>query len=181
MGEFFLGIRPPALRASDAERWWERDDLEARHPAAAIPMVLGQQQEMFDDAGQVTVPWAERPAPPAAEKPVESVARPTVVSVRAKSRATGRVVATTQAAARTRVAAIASAPSRTHHAMARQLVLSQSISSGREEARWFSVPQRALLPRYQLYEGAVGVMETRRGLVIAPPATRAQRGRAWFV
>ena len=67
-------------------------------------------------------------------------------------------------------------------AVARQLVLSQSISSGREESRWFSVPQRVLLPRFQLFEGADAVTEDETGrLRMGSPSTRAQRGRVWFV
>ena len=147
-------------------------------------MVLGHQEEMFDAAGQVAVPWADRapapeaPAPAAAETPV---VRQTIVSVRPRSRATGRTIVTTRVEAPVRVSAVATTPATALGVMARQLVVSQSISSGKEEARWFSVPQRALLPRIQLFEGSDAVTEDGGSLTIASPATRPQRGKVWFV
>ncbi len=144
-------------------------------------MGFGHQEEMFDAAGQVAVPWAE-PAPAAPVRTEPAVpARTTVVSVRSKSRTTGRVVATTHVAVPTRVSAVATTPATALGVMARQLVQSQSISSGREDARWFSVPQRALLPRLQLFEGASAVAEDHGTLRIGSPATRPQRGQVWFV
>ena len=80
-----------------------------------------------------------------------------------------------------RVSAVATTPATALGVMARQLVKSQSISSGKEEARWFSVPQRALLPRFQLFEGSDAVTEDGGSLTIASPATRPQRGKVWFV
>ena len=141
---------------------------------------------MFDAAGQVAVPWADRaPAPaveaPAPATPVAPSVRQTIVSVRPRSRATGRPVVTTRVEAPVRVSAVATTPATALGVMARQLVVSQSISSGKEEARWFSVPQRALLPRFQLFEGGDAVTEDGGSLTIASPATRAQRGRVWFV
>ena len=141
---------------------------------------------MFDAAGQVAVPWAARaPAPaveaPAPATPVAPSVRQTIVSVRPRSRATGRPVVTTRVEAPVRVSAVATTPATALGVMARQLVVSQSISSGKEEARWFSVPQRALLPRFQLFEGGDAVTEDGGSLTIASPATRAQRGRVWFV
>ncbi len=149
-------------------------------------MVLGQQGEMFDEFGQATIAPAERVAP-AAVKPEPAVARSparalpqTIVSVHARPRA--RTVVTTRAAAAPRVAALPrSAAPAARGAVARQLVMSQSISSGKEESRWFSVPQRVLLPRYQLFEGAEGVQEDAGGLRIASPSLRTQNGRVWFV
>lgn len=104
-----------------------------------------------------------------------------VVSVRSKSRTTARVVATTRMEVPTRVAAVAKTETTARGAVARHLVMSQSISSGQEESRWFSVPQRVLLPRFQLFEGADAVTEGPEGLRIGSPAMRAQRGRVWFV
>ena len=147
-------------------------------------MVLGHQQEMFDATGQVAVPWADRspaPAVPAPAAPAAPVVRSTIVSVRPRSRATGRAVVTTRVEAPVRVSAVATTPATALGVMARQLVKSQSISSGKEEARWFSVPQRALLPRFQLFEGADAVTEDGGSLTIGSPATRSQRGRVWFV
>ena len=141
---------------------------------------------MFDAAGQVAVPWAARaPAPaveaPAPATPVAPSVRQTIVSVRPRSRATGRPVVTTRVEAPVRVSAVATTPATALGVMARQLVVSQSISSGKEEARWFSVPQRALLPRFQLFEGSDAVTEDGGSLTIASPATRPQRGKVWFV
>jgi len=124
---------------------------------------------LFDAAGQaVAVPAA--PAQPR-----------TVVSVQAKSRTGARVVATTRAAAATRVAAVPKTAANARGEVGRHLVMSQSLSSGREESRWFSVPQRTLLPRFQLFEGAEAVIEEPGGLRIGSPALKTQRGRVWFV
>ena len=155
----------------------------------AVPMTFGRQAELFDAAGHVALPAAARaalpepvaapvrPAAPVAPKPMAQ----TVVSVHSKSASTARVVATTRVAPATRVAAVAKSTTAARGAVAFQLVRSQSISSGREESRWFSVPQRVLLPRFQLFEGAAAVTEDEGGLRIGSPSTRAQHGQVWFV
>ena len=125
--------------------------------------------------------------PAAAAPTVAPVAAPaatrTLVSVHARSRTGARVVATTRAVAATRVAAMpkTAAVAGSRGEVGRHLVMSQSLSSGREESRWFSVPQRTLLPRFQLFEGADAVVEEQGSLRIGSPALKAQRGRVWFV
>ena len=139
--------------------------------------MLGRQAELFDAAGQaVAVPVAR----PAASKAAPAQPR-TVVSVQVKSRTGTRVVATTRAVAATRVAAVSKTAANARGDVGRHLVMSQSLSSGREESRWFSVPQRTLLPRFQLFEGADAVIEERGSLRIGSPALKTQRGRVWFV
>ena len=144
-------------------------------------MTLGRQAELFDAAGQAVVaPIAPAPAVPAARPAVPAMPQ-TLVSVHSKSRTTARVVATTRVVAATRVAAVSKTATVARNEMGRRLVMSQSISSGSGESRWFSVPQRVLLPRFQLFEGADAVVEEKGNLRIGSPATRAQRGRVWFV
>ena len=148
-------------------------------------MVFREQAELFDAAGRATYVPASRAAAPTEEfRPVPETAavRPapkTIVSVR--SRTSSRVVATTRVEAPVRVAAVAKTEAAARGSVARHLVMSQSISSGKEESRWFSVPQRVLLPRFQLFEGADAVTEGPGGLRIGSPSMRAQRGRVWFV
>ena len=122
------------------------------------------------------------PAPVAAPVAAPAAAR-TLVSVHARSRTGARVVATTRAVAATRVAAMpkTAAVAGSRGEVGRHLVMSQSLSSGREESRWFSVPQRTLLPRFQLFEGADAFVEEQGSLRIGSPALKAQRGRVWFV
>ena len=150
-------------------------------------MVFREQAELFDAAGRATYTPASRAAAPAEEfRPVPEAAavRPapkTIVSVRSRSRTSARVVATTRVEAPVRVAAVAKTEAAARGSVARHLVMSQSISSGKEESRWFSVPQRVLLPRFQLFEGADAVTEGPGGLRIGSPSMRAQRGRVWFV
>lgn len=175
LGAFFLGIGPDARAERSAANWWDREPAPARDEPA--PLVLGRQAELFDAAGQaVAVPVA---------RPAASTAAPaqprTVVSVQAKSRTGARVVATTRAVAATRVAAVSKTAANARGEVGRHLVMSQSLSSGREESRWFSVPQRTLLPRFQLFEGADAVIEERGSLRIGSPALKTQRGRVWFV
>ena len=143
---------------------------------------------MFDETGHAAFRPAERLAFPAGEAisalPATSAAQAiprTVVSVHSKSRTTARVVATTRVVAAPRVSSVSKAASAGRGAVARQLMASQSISSGKEEARWFSVPQRVLLPRYQLFEGSDAVTEDEGGLKVGSPSMRAQSGRVWFV
>ena len=149
-------------------------------------MSFGRQAELFDDAGHAAAPLA-RAETPAAEIRTPPVVRPvaqTVVSVHSKSKSTARVVATTRVVPAIRVAAAATAAAAApaaRGAVAYQLVRSQSISSGKEESRWFSVPQRVLLPRYQLFEGSNAVTEDGGSLRIGSPSTRAQHGQVWFV
>lgn len=186
MGAFFLGIGPAAQRERKDENWWDREPSLRGDDSA--PVAFGRQTELFDETGEV----AYEAAPPREalprETPVSSVpaaVRPTartVVSVQSRSRQTARVVATTRARPATRVAAVSKAASASQGDVARHLMMSQSLSSGREESRWFSVPQRALLPRYQLFEGAAGVTEEAGGILrVHSRSKRAQRGCVWFV
>lgn len=151
-------------------------------------MTLGRQAELFDESGQVSDPVSTprmdtvldtRPTPTAS--PEATPIPQTVVSVQSRSETTARVVATTRVVSPPRVSAVARTGTVARGAVARQLVLSQSISSGREESRWFSVPQRVLLPRYQLFEGADAVTEDRGCLRVGSQSMRTQRGHVWFV
>lgn len=151
-------------------------------------MGFGHQAELFDEAGQATLPGATRIEAPVPDVMVLPGSRPaavalpqTIVSVHSKSKTTARVVATTRVARATRVSAVAKTATAARGGVARQLVMSQSISSGREESRWFSVPQRALLPRYQLFEGADAVTEEGGRLRVGSPSTLSQHGHVWFV
>lgn len=170
-------------REREEGNWWDREESAAAG-GDSVPITFGQQAELFDSAGHVALPAAERAAPPAsvvtARSAPKAVAQ-TIVSVQSRSKATARVVATTRVAAAPRVAAVAKSATAARGAVAFQLVRSQSISSGREASRWFSVPQRVLLPRFQLFEGADAVTEDEGGLRIGSPATRAQHGQVWFV
>lgn len=183
LGAFFLGIGPEAQAERDAENWWDREPTGNR--ADATPVVLGRQAELFDAAGHAVAAPVARPAAPApVAAPVAApAAARTLVSVHARSRTGARVVATTRAVAATRVAAMpkTAAVAGSRGEVGRHLVMSQSLSSGREESRWFSVPQRTLLPRFQLFEGADAVVEEQGSLRIGSPALKAQRGRVWFV
>ena len=153
-----------------------------------MPAGRGEQAELFDASGVVAFSPAETltiPAEetvPAPKAKVSGLAIPqTVVSVHSKSRTSARVVATTRVVAPARAAVATKAVPAGRGVVGRQLVMSQSISSGREESRWFSVPQRVLLPRYQLFEGADSVTEDGSGLRIGSPSTRTQSGSVWFV
>ena len=143
-------------------------------------MVFGQQAELFDAAGRVAYQPIDA-AVPAAPVPAAPAMPRTLVSVRSRSRSTARVVATTRAVSVPRVAAVTKTATAARGSVARHLAMSQSLSSGKEESRWFSVPQRVLLPRYQLFEGADAVTEGPEGLRIGSPSMRMQRGRVWFV
>jgi hypothetical protein len=178
-----LGVGPAAQRASGDENWWDRDEPIA-NPSDAVPMTLGHQAELFDEAGHAAIQPVERAEMPAASTvtmPAAKAVPQTIVSVYSRSKSTARVVATTRVVSTPRVSAVAKTATVAQGAVARQLFRSQSISSGREESRWFSVPQRVLLPRFQLFEGAEAVTEDRGSLRIGSPATRSQRGRVWFV
>ena len=148
-------------------------------------MVLGRQAELFDESGHAAYAPVARAALPVSDAfslPEAASAVPqTIVSVHSKSRTTARVIATTRVIPAIRVASISRTAPAARGAVARQLVRSQSISSGKEEARWFSVPQRVLLPRFQLFEGADAVTEDEGGLRIGSPSMRTQSGRVWFV
>ena len=156
-----------------------------------MPLTFGRQAELFDAAGKASYRPIERVALPVADsfsapeaKPAAPAIAQTLVSVHSKSKTTARVVATTRVVPAIRVAAaatVAAAAPAARGAVAFQLVRSQSISSGKEESRWFSVPQRVLLPRFQLFEGADAVTEGPEGLRIGSPSLRSQRGRVWFV
>lgn len=168
-------------REREEGNWWDREE-SASGGGDALPMTFGHQAELFDAAGHVALPAAERVAAPVSAAPSAPTAvAQTIVSVQSKSRSTARVVATTRVAVAPRVAAVAKSTTAARGAVAFQLVRSQSISSGRQVSRWFSVPQRVLLPRFQLFEGAAAVTEDEGGLRIGSPATRAQHGQVWFV
>ena len=169
-----LGIGPDARAEREEENWWDRAPTSPG--AKSVPMTLGRQAELFDAAGHAVY----APAAPAA-KPAASALPQTIVSVHSKSRTTARVVATTRVVRATRVAAVSKARASARGEMGRHLVMSQSISSGKEESRWFSVPQRVLLPRFQLFEGADAVIEEGGNLRVGSPAMKTQRGRVWFV
>lgn len=176
-----MGIRPEAQAEEEAGNWWDRED--SSFPGSdSVPMTLGQQAELFDESGHAAFSPAERISLPIAEaRPVAQAIPQTIVSVQSKSRTTARVIATTRVAAPTRVTSVSKTATAGRGDVARKLMMSQSISSGREESRWFSVPQRVLLPRYQLFEGADAVTEDSSGLRIGSPSMRTQRGRVWFV
>jgi len=170
-------------RREENENWWDREEpLPPRSGGAAI--LPGRQAELFDDAGQAIytpAPTAVRPGKAPAARPAPRTLPQTVVSVRSRSATSARVLTTTRVATATRVAAVSKGARAARGTVARQLMMSQSISSGREAARWFSVPQRVLLPRYQLFEGASGVSEDAGGLRIRPESRRASHGHVWFV
>ncbi|NLG35502.1 MAG: hypothetical protein GX548_09140 [Lentisphaerae bacterium] len=183
LGAFFLGIGPEAERGKKSENWWDCEDAPVSG-GEPVTLTFGRQTELFDDAGQAVF----TPAEPSAEAPVSAppavasrVLPQTRVSVRSPSKTSSRVVVTRRAPAVTRVAAVPKTAGATRGAVARQLILSQSISSGREDSRWFSVPQRVLLPRYQLFEGSDGVSEDPGGLRVGGRSMRTQRGHVWFV
>ncbi len=149
-------------------------------------MTLGRQAEMFDESGHVAAPaqriqtGSDTLVMPGARPEMITIPR-TVVSVQSKSESTARVVATTRVVSAPRVSAVTKTKTAARGTVARQLIMSQSISSGREESRWFSVPQRVLLPRYQLFEGTDGVTEEQGGLRVSSRSMRTQRGHVWFV
>ncbi|MDR0994508.1 MAG: hypothetical protein LBN38_08115 [Verrucomicrobiota bacterium] len=144
-------------------------------------MTLGRQAELFDPTGHAVF-TPEIPRVEAVRESRRVVPVPqTIVTVQSRSKTTARVVATTRSATSTRVSAVTKTAKASRGSVARHLVMSQSISSGKEEARWFSVPQRVLLPRYQLFEGAPAVTEEQGQLRIGSPCLRTQRGRVWFV
>ena len=175
LGAFFLGIGPAARQEREESNWWDRDP--ASSGAKAVSITFGQQAELFDAAGQAV----HAPVEPAAVPPAAKAISQTIVSVHSKSRTTARGVATTRVVAATRVAAVSKTAANARGEVGRHLVMSQSLSSGREESRWFSVPQRTLLPRFQVFEGADAVIEERGSLRIGSPALKTQRGRVWFV
>jgi hypothetical protein len=123
-------------------------------------MTLGRQAELFDESGQAVftpaVPRAGGRAAVAAaarrRRPRRGAADDCVGAARPGLDARGGGDDPRGGGAR--VAAVARTATAARGAVARHLVMSQSISSGKEESRWFSVPQRVLLPRYQLFEGA---------------------------
>jgi hypothetical protein len=81
-----------------------------------------------------------------------------------------------------RAAAIASAvPQR--GAVARQLILSQSLYRGSvsDVAKHPSVPRRAILPRFQLFEGEAGVVQDKDGGFLIPARGKKARGNVFFV
>ena len=151
-------------------------------------MNRAEQAELFDASGTVayspaatlSIPVEETIPAPKARTSAPAIPQ-TIVSVQSKSRTSSRVVATTRVVAPARAATATKAAPAGRGVVGRHLVMSHSISSGREESRWFSVPQRVLLPRYQLFEGADSVTEDGSGLRIGSPSTRTQSGSVWFV
>jgi len=187
LGAFFLGIGPDAQAEKAEENWWDREAPLARAEDSS-PLTLGRQSELFDHAGQVATATEVPSSVTRSDTMVLPGARPTtisipqtVVSVQAKSATTSRVVTTTRVVSAPRVSTVAKTETVARGAVARQLIMSQSISSGREESRWFSVPQRVLLPRYQLFEGVDAVTEERDGFRVGSRSMRTQRGHVWFV
>ena len=181
LGGFFLGIESEVQPKQEGGNWWDRE-----YPR--LPENRAEQAELFDASGTVAYSPAETLAIPVEEtipapkaKTSASVIPQTVVSVQSKSRTSSRVVATTRVVAPARAATATKAAPAGRGVVGRHLVMSHSISSGREESRWFSVPQRVLLPRYQLFEGADSVTEDGSGLRIGSPSTRTQSGSVWFV
>ena len=173
-----LGIGPGARAEKESGNWWDRIDPAGREEEPA-PVTFGRQTELFDETGQaVYAPAAGEPADAAGTRAVPQA----IVTVQARARGTARAVATTRAVSSVRVAAVAKTEAAAKGAVARQLMMSQSISSGREESRWLSVPQRVLLPRYQLFEGSEAVTEEAGGgLKVGSRSMRSQRGHVWFV
>ena len=181
MGGVFLGIGSEAQPKRESGNWWDRED-------ARFSSNHGEQAELFDAAGRVAYSPAEVPIVPVEEivsapkaKPAVSAIPQTVVSVHSKSKTSARVIATTRVLAPVRAVTVSKAVPAGRGGVGRHLVMSQSISSGREESRWFSVPQRVLLPRYQLFEGADAVTEDGSGRKIGSPSRRTQSGRVWLV
>ena len=193
LGSALFGIG--AERRSPPEKWWEKD-ATPEPPPAQKPLTFGQQGVLtgFGDRELAGAPdAAARPAgrgsralvvPGLAAPPAET----TLVSS-VSSTAAARPVATTKRVAAARaaapaVAAPAVAAVREEGAIARQLLMSQSLyfSSGREEPRRYSVPRRALLPRFQLFAGGDGVVSDGRGHFTLPRRDlKSQRGQVWFV
>ena len=180
LGEVLLGIGPGARAEKESGNWWDRIDPAGRAEESA-PVTFGRQTELFDETGQaVYAPSATAEAP--AEAAGSRAVPQTIVTVQARARGAARAVATTRAATAVRVASVAKTEAAAKGAVARQLMMSQSISSGREESRWLSVPQRVLLPRYQLFEGSEAVTEEAGGgLKVGPRSAKSQRGHVWFV
>lgn len=152
-------------------------------------MTLGEQATLFDDEGRVTigaVPEAEpvrEPVRPAVRRIVPN----TVIS--AQTRVNGRITgitvtraATLDAAPVNTVAVAAAREVAAGRAIARHLVMSQSILSGKEETRRFSVPRRSLRPHFLLFEGCESVVEDGcGGYRLNQRNLRTQRGQVWFV
>lgn len=165
----------------EERNWWDCDDGDTQQETLSVPMTLGRQENLFDESGQPAfVPptstiFEEEAGPAAMTLPK------TDVSVHRRSKTTARVVATTRPARVTRVMSVARTEKASAGGMARHLAMSQSISSGSEETRWFSVPQRVLLPRYQLFTGGDSVREERGGLRIVSSSSASSHGRVWFV
>jgi len=190
LGSALFGIG--AGRRAEPEKWWEKDATPAEQPDRK-PLAFGQQGVLtgFGDRELAGVPAAaaDRPAgrgnralvvPGAAAAPA---AETTLVSS-VSSTAAARPVATTKRVAAVHAAAPAVSAVREEGAIARQLLLSQSLyfSSGREEPRRYSVPRRALLPRFQLFAGGDGVVSDGRGHFTLPRRDlKSQRGQVWFV
>lgn len=110
----------------------------------------------------------------------------TIVSPLTSHSSAKRVATTKRAAANAPAIPITAVPRQTtaEGAIGRQLLLSQSLyySSGSEEPRRYSVPRRALLPRFQLFAGGDGVISDGRGHFSIPHrGPKSQRGRVWFV
>lgn len=161
---------PRLAPGHDRAPWWEREegdtlwDQPQEPPRASV-----RQGELWDEQGQPMV---------AALAPAMPEAAPAVAPLRAACRTLGAaampVAKTKTFAQKTRNTSKAD--------IARMLVLSKSIYDGKDADRWFSVPQRSILPRLQLYEGSAEVedghvMHSRQ----RPGPGGATSGHVWFV
>lgn len=124
----------------------------------------------------------------AAVRPSARLVPQTVVSVQVRGLGKGRsrAVAVTRPAAMGMAQAAVTPRVRTavgqKGEIGRHLVMSLSISSGKEESRRFSVPRRVLRPHFQLFEGSAAVIEDENGgYRLGRQDLRTQRGQVWFV
>jgi len=183
VGDWLLG-GGAAEASGDAERdeWWKDDASDAgAGTGAATALRLGRQGQLFDDDGEISGDVRVGPGG-ALALPVGTQVE--VAGSRASAR--GRGVAVTRARVRTHAATSAAALEAAlaaRGAMVRQLCMSQSISRGGDEPRWYSVPHRGVrLPRYQLFDSAEAVdQDPRTGrMTVHAREMRVVRGRVWF-
>ena len=168
--------------------WWDVEEGLEEELTDATPMVLERQAELFDDAGEAvyTPAVAEEGERAAATRMGVALAQPangvlTLVSGLVAGRGEAKAVVTRRAKTASRATVVSQAQAAASNEVARHLVMSLSISSGKEQARRFSVPRRALLPRYQLFEGASSVVEESGQLHLCGREARKGRGHVWFV
>lgn len=189
MGELLLGGgAQDAGSDADRDEWWKDDAPDAgARTGAATAMRLGRQAKLFDDDGEVSGDVRVGPGGAAAlTLPGAAVAGTQVEVSGARASARGRRVAVTRARVRTHAATSAAAleaARAARGAMVRQLCMSQSISRGGDEPRWYSVPHRGVcLPRYQLFDSADAVeQDPKTGrMTVNAREMRVVRGRVWF-